>query len=282
MYDKELIYDVGANDGSDTAYYLSLGYRVVAIEADPSLAGRLQSRFAQETAAGRLILLNVAVTEKDQDKIPFYISDDDSRSSLIKGASERGAVNIAVVEVGGRSLGSLFEEFGVPCYCKIDIEGYDATAIAGLVGYECRPPFISCESTCKAVEEVDRDKGLLYRTLDALVAAGYLKFKLVDQDSYRILSDADHYVFLHRFSTRVRMKMERWTGWYTPRYNRRLYELQQGSVRGDYSGVFGEALPGEWMDADTTKGYLARHFGDYFNHTKNKQLIFWVDIHATY
>ena len=34
---KDLIYDVGMNNGDDTAYYLSLGFRTVAIEADPEL-----------------------------------------------------------------------------------------------------------------------------------------------------------------------------------------------------------------------------------------------------
>ena len=29
---SELIYDVGVNDGADTAFYLSLGYRVMGIE----------------------------------------------------------------------------------------------------------------------------------------------------------------------------------------------------------------------------------------------------------
>ena len=66
MPDKNLIYDVGANDGSDTDYYLKQGYNVVSVEADPTLAGRLNTRFAAERAAGRCIALNVAVTETDQ------------------------------------------------------------------------------------------------------------------------------------------------------------------------------------------------------------------------
>jgi hypothetical protein len=31
----DLIYDVGMNNGDDTAYYLSRGFRVIAIEASP-------------------------------------------------------------------------------------------------------------------------------------------------------------------------------------------------------------------------------------------------------
>ena len=31
----KLVYDVGMNNGDDTAYYLRMGYRVVAFEANP-------------------------------------------------------------------------------------------------------------------------------------------------------------------------------------------------------------------------------------------------------
>jgi len=283
MHDKELIYDVGANDGADTAYYLRRGYRVIAIEADPSLAKKLRERRSMEIAAGRLMVLNIAVTEKDREQVTFYLSRDDSKSSLIKEMSERDGVNIDSVEVTGRSLGSLFDEFGVPFYCKMDIEGYDAKAIAGLTGYKGRPPHISCESTGKSIGKVYPDNDGLYQVLDALVSAGYTRFKLVDQDSLHILSDQDHYRSLHKWTTRIRTKLERWTGLLSPRYNNKLYQLKKGLLEGDYAtGAFGTSLAGEWSDYDTTKKYLARHFRDYFEHTQNKELVFWVDIHATY
>ncbi len=283
MPDNHLIYDVGANDGSDTDYYLRQGYTVVSIEADPTLAARLNIRFEAERAAGRLIVLNVAVTETDQEKVDFYVSKDDWKSSLIRGMVETDGVNIDPVEVTGRSLGSLFDEFGVPWYCKIDIEGYDARAIAGLATYEGRPPHISCETSGGSIGEVYLDNDLLYPALDALASAGYSKFKLVDQESLVVLSAENHYAFLHKWSTRVRTKLQRWSGRPTPRYNNRLYQLKDGSPAGDSSsGAFGEALRGEWHDYDATKRLLTYHFIDYYNHTKNKQLIFWVDIHAKY
>ncbi len=34
---NDLVYDIGMNNGDDTAYYLSLGFRTVAIEANPEL-----------------------------------------------------------------------------------------------------------------------------------------------------------------------------------------------------------------------------------------------------
>jgi hypothetical protein len=35
-----LIYDVGMCDGADTAFYLAKGFRVIAIEANPTLVER--------------------------------------------------------------------------------------------------------------------------------------------------------------------------------------------------------------------------------------------------
>jgi len=33
----DLIYDIGLHDGDDTAYYLHKGYRVIAVDADPTM-----------------------------------------------------------------------------------------------------------------------------------------------------------------------------------------------------------------------------------------------------
>jgi FkbM family methyltransferase len=283
MPEINLVYDVGANDGSDTDYYLKMGYTVVAIEADPTLAGRLNTRFADEKAAGRVIVLNVAVTETDQWKVKFYVSKDNWRSSLIREIAEMDSGVIDSVEVSGRSLGSLFDEFGIPGYCKIDIEGYDARVISGLAKYEGRPAHISCEASGDPIREIHLDNKLLYAALDALVSIGYSAFKLVDQESLLILSAENHYGSLHKWSARIRTKLERWTGRPSIRYNNRRYQWKNGLPAGNSSsGAFGEALPGEWSDYGTTKKLLAYHFKDYFSHTQNKQLIFWVDIHARY
>jgi hypothetical protein len=51
MSNRNLVYDVGMNNGDDTAHYLECGYRVVAIEADPLLVRNARQRF--ETNFGR-------------------------------------------------------------------------------------------------------------------------------------------------------------------------------------------------------------------------------------
>src|SRR5689334_14492700 len=68
---KDLIMDVGAYDGTDTAYYLSLGYRVVAIEADPIRVEALRARFRAEIESGRLSVINTGVADS-VGVLPFY------------------------------------------------------------------------------------------------------------------------------------------------------------------------------------------------------------------
>jgi len=49
-----VIFDVGMHDGTDTASYLSRGYAVLAIEADPSLASAGVERFDDAISRGQL------------------------------------------------------------------------------------------------------------------------------------------------------------------------------------------------------------------------------------
>ncbi|HTR30114.1 MAG TPA: FkbM family methyltransferase [Puia sp.] len=272
MNDRKLIFDVGANDGSDTAFYLGLGYSVVAIEPNPRLAERLNDRFAAEIGAGRVKVVNVAVTEADCTEVALYLSEDDTQSSLIRSMAER-AGSAKKYLVRGRGFCSLFGEFGLPWYCKIDIEGYDAAAVRGMSRCDGRPAFISCEAAGQPIGAVARDEGLLYDVLDALAAQGYRQFKLADQESRVLLTDAGHYDRLHSWPVRVRTKLERWLG---------VPGRRDMPGAASASGLFGDDLGGEWADYETTRRRLRMHFTHYDHYTKNKQFIFWVDIHGKY
>lgn len=276
---KDLIYDIGANNGNDTAFYLSLGYRVVAIEANPVLVEMMHKRFNKAIKNNKLTILNIAVTPKDVEVISFYISSDDWRSSVFKEVSARETTVDKEIQVEGISLNSLFTKYGVPYYCKIDIEGYDAEVIAPLYEAKLLPDYISCETSCLSIAEINKEKGLLYKTLNALQQAGYNKFKLIDQEALIELEDKDHYAFLHSLITRMRTKLEKITGLYSKKYSPLLYAKKHGIA--ESTAAFGKDLKGTWKDYATTKGYLDYHFSGYERYTKNKKLIFWVDIHAT-
>ena len=59
--DRPLVFDIGLNNGDDTAYYLSLGCDVVGIEANPLLASQCTQRFENEIRQGRAKIVNAGV-----------------------------------------------------------------------------------------------------------------------------------------------------------------------------------------------------------------------------
>jgi FkbM family methyltransferase len=281
MIDAGLIYDVGAHYGDDTAWYLELGYRVVAVEANPELAKELEKKFIHAVRDKKLTVVNVAITEKDNETVPFYISQVVCRSSAKKYLAERDGNLAQTIDVATTRLSTLFEKYGTPYYCKIDIEGNDAIAINSLAGKAECPSHISCEHGYHTIAETHTNRNQLFETLKTLQAAGYTSFQLIDQDSLLPLTSEKHYSRIHTLHSRVMTKLELITGLYSSRYNNRRRLARERKMRYDYlTAPFGEMLPDNWADYETTRKYIEFHFNDYYVHTQNKELIFWVDIHA--
>jgi FkbM family methyltransferase len=164
----DLIYDVGMNNGDDTAYYLEEGYRVLAIEANPQLAEQAAERFAGPLDEGRLEILNVGVAE-DEGVLPFYVNEEnDHWSSFIQEVGWRDGTRGHVVEVPTRPFAAVLAEYGVPHYLKIDIEKFDMLCLGALAGLDELPPYVSVES-----------HSLDY--LCMLRCLGYADFKLINQ-----------------------------------------------------------------------------------------------------
>lgn len=281
MTQPGLIYDIGAHQGDDTGWYLQQGYQVIAVEANPFLAKELEKKFNLAIIEGKLTVVNVAVGENDNETVPFFISREDWRSSTNKDLAERDGVIIETTEMPTTRLSSLFEKYGIPQYCKIDIEGNDAKAISSLSSKKGLPVYISCELSCLSISDLHGNNSLLFKTLEALQAAGYTSFQLIDQESLLQLAAGKHYSRLHSLYSRIRTKIERFTGLFTTRYSNKYLIARQRKVSSDFvTAPFGEALKGKWFDYVTTRNLIQFHFNDYYRHTQNKLLTFWVDIHA--
>jgi FkbM family methyltransferase len=140
----DLVYDVGMNNGDDTAYYLARGYRVVAIEADPTLIEDAKVRFAAEIKAGRLALVNSAVGPSNC-TMPFWICPENRVwNTFDKAFMERSPLKFHSIDVPVRLFGEVMREHGVPMYLKIDIEGYDHYCLDAIDPAD-RPRFVSWE-----------------------------------------------------------------------------------------------------------------------------------------
>jgi len=211
---QDLIFDLGMHDGSDTDFYLRKGFRVVAVEANAELIEAAKLRFADAISEKRLALVNKAVADACG-VVKFYRSTNtlwstvNERNSAL--SARKGAWTIET-EVEATTSSELLREFGVPYYMKIDIEGMDLVALAGLAEIRERPRFISIESARRDLQDVRAE-------LEAFGALGYDRFKVV----------AQHKVHLQKEPVPAREGMA------------------AGTPVRESSGLFGEDLPGRWL-----------------------------------
>lgn len=163
----DLVYDIGANNGDDTDFYLAKGFRVVAVDADPALCARVAERFAGAITDGRLTLINAGVAPV-RGRLTFYVNEvHDEWSSFDREIASRGHP-VREVIVPTVTPDDLLDAFGVPRYLKIDIEGYDAVMVRAAAANPVKPTFLSFENGALDLFE-------------ALVAAGYDSFQIVNQ-----------------------------------------------------------------------------------------------------
>jgi FkbM family methyltransferase len=168
-----LIYDIGMNNGDDTAYYLWRGFDVLAVEAHPKLAAVAGERFVEEIKTGRLTILNIGIAA-EEGEFPFWICETHPEwSSFDKALASRDGCPHHEIRVPCRKFRAVLEEFGIPNYLKIDIEGNDILCVQDL-DPKALPQFISIEVSGKG--------GL--DQLALLRERGFRRFKCIDQVNF--------------------------------------------------------------------------------------------------
>jgi FkbM family methyltransferase len=170
--DSRLVFDLGMNNGDDTEFYLSRGFGVVAVEANPSLCERACERFGAAIGEGRLSIVNAAIGPKPGDATFFVNRDNDHWSSLDIGWAGREGSRCQEIAVQCVTLLDLFDEFGVPHYLKIDVEGADQDVLEQLPGTALLPLYVSVED-CRFGP----------RYMEIMSSCGYDGFKLLDQSA---------------------------------------------------------------------------------------------------
>lgn len=134
----DLVFDIGAHLGDRTAAFAALGARVVALEPQPFLLPWLR-RLAG--GADRVTVLEEAVGRAPGTTRLWVSPTTPSVSTVADGWKERlPEANPTfrsvrwdeAVEVPVTTLDALIARFGVPRFCKIDVEGHEAEVLAGL------------------------------------------------------------------------------------------------------------------------------------------------------
>jgi FkbM family methyltransferase len=168
----DLIFDVGAHNGNDTAYYLSRGFRVVAVEAHPLYCCALFQRFRQEIAGGRLHVLNFAVAEQAGLCALLESQKESQWTTIIPEVAADKSGDFREVMVAALTFDHVFARFGIPFFLKVDIEGSELSVLKHLVGRPeaDRPQYVSFETGAD-----------VFMNLQILRDLGYARYKLVNQ-----------------------------------------------------------------------------------------------------
>lgn len=175
---RPIVFDLGMNNGDDTDYYLRRGFRVIGLEANPSLCEKACVRFAAEIASGEVTIVNAAIWESSGETSFFVNLDNDHWSSIDIGWAGRDDSRCREITVACVTLPELFAAHGVPHYLKIDVEGVDHLVLDQLRDMPDLPRYVSVED-CRF--------GFDY--MRVLAAAGYDGFKLQDQSKVTDLRD---------------------------------------------------------------------------------------------
>jgi FkbM family methyltransferase len=273
----ELIYDVGMNNGDDSAFYLARGFRVVAIEADPSLAVAGRERFSREIGDGRLTLLNVGVAA-EEGEAEFWICETKNEwNSFDRSIASRDNSPHHAIRIPTRPFGTILQEFGVPHYLKVDIEGQDSHCLAELLTLrqKAMPRYISWEH--------DGELG----PLETVRRLGFSRFKLIDQSTFSpitarlsvpnvIDSVARHAIRRLRRVSLPGSRVVQDTLTHRGRLERRFgREFPMGS-----SGPWGDEMPGRWLSFGEARELLNYSRSESEDKPGRPAHSFWCDWHA--
>jgi len=266
---RDLVYDVGANDGADTSYYLSRGFRVLAIEAHPELAARLETRFAEAIRRGRCTILHVGVAS-EVGEATFYLSEAPVLSSFDRKRATKDGQSASEVRVACQTFDAILAEHGIPQLLKVDIEGLDYLCILAL-DERRRPPFVSFEADERAAE--------LVRHLDRI---GYRGFRLVDQNTFAPpplppIGSGGHIVWSARQWARAALRRR-------PVFHAALKQIRRSRPSAPLASVSGAAIGDSGPMPQESSEWLS--LADFLHHwvcVRDAGLLdsSWFDVHAT-
>jgi FkbM family methyltransferase len=143
---NDVCFDVGANDGLITEGLLSLGAKVVSVEPQDSCLKLLREKFKNNA---NVSVVGKAASDHEGEDVISICEDAPTISTMSDKWKSKGRFSEnyewdATQKVEVTTLDKLIDQYGMPSFCKIDVEGYELSVLKGLT----RPiPFISFEFT---------------------------------------------------------------------------------------------------------------------------------------
>jgi FkbM family methyltransferase len=137
VHEGDLVFDVGSHVGDRVGAFRRLGARVVAVEPQPALVTTLRLLYGRD----RNVIIEAKAVGRTSGEIELKVNVDNPTVSTASGAFVDAANGAAGWEgqVWGKSirvpmttLDALMAAHGRPAFMKIDVEGFEAEALAGM------------------------------------------------------------------------------------------------------------------------------------------------------
>jgi FkbM family methyltransferase len=147
----DLVFDVGANEGNRVQVFLDLKANIVAVEPQPNCIEILKQKFDNK------IIIEQVGLSNESGELEMFIANDSTISSFssefIDKTSSGRFSNYSweqKIKVPVVTMDSLIEKYGIPKFCKIDVEGFEINVLKGL---NHQIPFLSFEYCVPEMQE---------------------------------------------------------------------------------------------------------------------------------
>jgi FkbM family methyltransferase len=166
--DKPLVFDIGANTGVKTDLFLQRGARVVCFEPQPDCIQCLRERFGRNRDVH---IAPVALGAQEGVAMMSICSQAPTISTFSERWKQGRFKSYSwdkTIEVPVITLDSAIAQFGMPDYCKIDVEGFEISVLSGL---SRQIPLVSFEFCSEGIAETEQ-------CLIRLAQLGYSDFNM--------------------------------------------------------------------------------------------------------
>jgi len=159
-----LCFDIGANIGRRTGIFLALGARVLAVEPQPHCVDEIRAMYHTD----RLFIVEKGIAAQEGTAILHLSPQLHTVASMsgdwiesIRTKRLHGWEWNQAIEVPTTTLDRLIDQYGLPDFCKIDVEGFEEEVLRGLtrpirtLSFEYNPEFINPAIACiRKLEQV--------------------------------------------------------------------------------------------------------------------------------
>jgi FkbM family methyltransferase len=177
----DLVFDIGAHLGSTVEVFTRKSGKVVAFEPNQLLVDNLKEMFKHNN-----VIIDTRGLSNEIGTKVFNVSYANSLSTFSEDWIHSSRFSDTItwdtkVEVETTTLDNIIEEYGIPDYVKIDVEGYEYEVLSPLTKF--------LPDTLFAFEWAEETKDKIYLILEHVHNLGYGSFGYTEED--KVLFDGE-------------------------------------------------------------------------------------------